>query len=142
MSLFRFLSRKTPAPHPENVGKFIAGLSKVAPPVGGGAYAFPCTQGKCRGWVQFIIQSGRQVVIHRLWTLQPGQGNGTHILRTVCGLADEHAVELVLKTLPFGRKPYPLQRDHLIAWYGRHGFVGSNKKMIRPPQPFPAPTAA
>jgi hypothetical protein len=138
-----FSSRKKTLPVPVlNVHNFLGALSKVAPAAGEGAYAFPGSDGKCRGWVQFIIKSARQAVIHRLWTLQPGNGNGRHILSIVCDLADEHGVELILKTLPFGRKPYPLQRDHLKAWYERYGFIGTSKKMIRSPQPRPEPAAA
>ena len=127
--------KKKPTVAVPNVGNFLADLSAVAPPAGQGAYAFPGADGHCRGWVQFIVESGRQVIIHRLWTLHPGKGNGKHILRTVCELADRHEVELILKTLPFGRKPYPLQKDHLMDWYQRYGFVGTHKKMIRAARP-------
>jgi hypothetical protein len=57
-------------------------------------------------------------------------------------LADEHGVELVLKTLPFGRKPYPLLPEHLKSWYERYGFTGTSKKMIRLPQPLQVPAVA
>jgi hypothetical protein len=128
------LARKQTVTAP-NAGNFLADLSAIAPPAGQGAYAFMGDDGRCRGWVQFIPESGSQLIIHRLWTLQPGKGNGKHILRAVCDLADRHGVELILKTLPFGRKPYPLQKDHLKDWYERYGFVGNHKKMIRVPQP-------
>ena len=69
-----------------------------------------------------------------LWTLHPGKGNGSLMLRTVCRLADRHGIELVLKTLPFGRKPYPLSREQLLLWYKRHGFEPWGRKLIRRPR--------
>jgi hypothetical protein len=143
MPLFgSLLKKKSPAPSFPNAGNFLGALSAIAPNVGEGAYAFPAGDGHCRGWVQFMPESGRQLIIHRLWTLQPGKGNGRHILKTFCDLADQHGVELILKTLPFGRKPYPLLKDHLKMWYERYGFVGTHKKMIRTPRPPLAPKAA
>ncbi|MGA3067047.1 MAG: hypothetical protein ABSF29_09390 [Tepidisphaeraceae bacterium] len=129
-----FSSTKKQTHFVPNVGNFFAGLAAVAPSVGQGCHAFPGTDGHCRGWVQFIVESGRQVTIHRLWTLQPGVGNGKHILRSVCEMADRHQVDLVLKTLPFGRKPYPLEKHDLKSWYERYGFVADKKKMIRVPR--------
>jgi hypothetical protein len=42
-------------------------------------------------------------------------------------------VELTLRTIPLGRKPYPLSREQLAAWYSRHGFIQLGKKMTRKP---------
>jgi hypothetical protein len=113
---------------------FLDDLKLIAPRAGGGSYAFVAGDGTCRGWVQFIIRSDRLLEIHRLWTLHPGKGNGSLMLRTVCALADRHRIELVLKTLPFGRKPYPLSREQLQVWYMRHGFEPWGRKMIRRPR--------
>jgi hypothetical protein len=56
------------------------------------------------------------------------------MLGKLCELADEHAVELRLKTLPFGRKPFPLSAQQLSAWYARHGFAAERRKMTRTPK--------
>jgi hypothetical protein len=114
------------------VPDFIAELAIVARPVGQGSYAFVATDGTCRGFVQ-IIPKQDGITIHRLWTRQPGSGSGTFILRTLCKIADRHRVVLMLKPLPIGRKPYPLNRDQLLGWYRRHGFGGTRRKMTRPP---------
>src|ERR1700722_5160183 len=102
--------------------EFLNDLKTIAPAADGGAYAFVDADGHCRGWVQFIIRSDRVVEIHRLWTLPPGKGNGSMMLRAVCELADRHGIEIVLRSLPFGRKPYPLSREQLQVWYKRYGF--------------------
>jgi len=127
-------SRKMPQEPVQNVDDFLRELITVAPPAGGGHYNFPDAQGGSRGFVQFIIRSDRRVIIHRLWTHKAGAGNGGHILQTLCDLADRHTVELMLKPLPIGRKPYPMSRDQLQKWYERYGFLGTRKRMIRAPQ--------
>jgi hypothetical protein len=130
-----FMPSRKPLPEPvQNVDDFLRELITVAPPVGRGDHAFPNDQGGARGFVQFIIRSDRRVIIHRLWTHQVGAGNGGYILRTLCDLADRHGVELMLKPLPIGRKPYPMSRDQLQEWYGRYGFLGTRKQMARAPQ--------
>ena len=113
--------------------EFLAELTAVAPAAGRGDYAFAGQNGDRRGFVQIIVNSDRQVTIHRLWTPEPGAGNGAIMLRVLCDLADRHGIELKLRPLPFGRKPYPMKRDQLLAWYQRHGFAGTHRKMIRPP---------
>lgn len=113
---------------------FLEDLAAVAPPAGEGAYAFVDGQGACRGWVQLIWSGERQCTVHRLWTLTPGAGNGTTMLETLCGLADRHGIEIALRPLPFGRKPYRLGRDKLMTWYARYGFEGNRRKMIRQPR--------
>lgn len=118
----------------QRVGAFLAALADVAPKAGAGTHAFVDAAGGCRGWVQFIQSDDATVVIHRLWTLQPCNGNGTAMLCAICDLADRHDVEIALKVLPFGRKPYPLTRDQLLAWYQRHGFEGTRRKMTRKPR--------
>ena len=117
--------------------EFLDGLASVAPPAGQGAYAFMDAEVGCRGWVQLIIRSERQVEVHRLWTLKPGQGNGSIMLKTLCQLADRHGIEIVLKPLPFGRKPYPRSRDQLKDWYERHGFAWVRRRMVRRPATLP-----
>jgi hypothetical protein len=121
----------TTTPPPQNVKNFLSALMVIAPPAGDGDYMFTKSEGGCHGFVQFIHNSPRSLTIHRLWTLERGQGNGSIMLRKLCQLADEHGVELTLKCLPFGRKPYPLLSEQLVDWYQRYGFVGNRKKMIR-----------
>jgi hypothetical protein len=133
MKFFSFLKNPR-TPPPQNVRQFLAAMEAVAPRAGLGAYGFRNPDGGCYGFVQFIVNSPQSVTIHRLWTLQPGRGNGAAVLRKVCDLADYYGVELTLKTLPFGRKPYAMSRDQLFAWYERHGFEGTARKMKRKPQ--------
>src|ERR1700722_19369843 len=91
-------------PPPQNVNRFLSALAQIAPDAGMGAYGFIKSDGGCHGFVQFLINSPLSVTIHRLWTLQPGQGNGSFMLTKLCELADQFAVEMRLKTVPFGRK--------------------------------------
>jgi len=136
MKLLRLLRRRERgAPSPQNVRQFLAAVAATASPAGLGAFGFRSPTGGTHGFVQFIVNSPISVTIHRLWTLEPGRGNGTAVLRAVCALADEHGVELTLKCLPFGRKPYPKSRERLAEWYGRSGFVANGRKMVRPPRP-------
>lgn len=116
------------------MGSFVEHLGAVAPPAGEGAFAFVDGQGACRGWVQLVWSGERRCTLHRLWTLAPGAGNGTIMLETLCRLADRHGVEIALRPLPFGRKPFRLGRDQLMTWYARHGFEGNRRKMIRRPK--------
>ena len=113
--------------------EFLRDLAAIAPPAGQGAYAFMNPDGVCRGWVQLIVRTPTMVEIHRLWTLQPRQGNGKMMLQAVCQLADRHGIEIKLKALPFGRKPYPMETQQLLAWYQRYGFAGKGKKLVRKP---------
>jgi hypothetical protein len=116
------------------VKDFISGLIAMAPAAGDGYYAFVGGDGAGRGFVQIIRDSDDQITIYRLWTLQPGAGNGAMMLRALCELADRYGVLMHLKPLPFGRKPYPMNRDQLLGWYRRHGFEGTRRKMIRKPR--------
>jgi len=137
IKLLRFLGRPETPPigdAADKVGHFLAALTKVAPPAGRGDYAFTGEDGTRRGVVQFIPQSGNAIEIHRLWSLQFGNGAGSYMLRTLCDLADRHGIELRLKPLPFRRKPYPRSKEELIEWYERYGFVGSARGMKRSPQ--------
>jgi hypothetical protein len=115
-----------------NVANFLAALRTIARPAGQGSYAFADVD-RCMGFVQFIIDSDRRVTIHRIWTLQPGKGDGAVILRNLCALADQHGVELALKVIPIGRKPYPMSRENLKIWYERFGFQGPRWKLVRTP---------
>jgi hypothetical protein len=133
MKFPRFLKSRS-AERPQNVRRFLTAMEAFAPQAGLGAHGFRNPDGGCYGFVQFLVNSPQSVTIHRLWTLQPGQGNGTRVLNKVCELADFYSVELKLKTLPFGRKPYRMSPEQLLAWYERHGFKGTRRKMIRTPQ--------
>ena len=122
------------------VAGFLTDLTQIAPPAGRGDYTF-ASPGGGHGFVQLIVKSHDTLVIHRLWTLQPRQGIGSFMLQALCDLADRHAVVLMLKVIPIGRKPYPLSRDQLLVWYQRYGFDGTRKKMMRPPrEPHTSPT--
>jgi hypothetical protein len=125
--------RKPAPPDVPNVRNFFAALGAIATPAGRGDFAFRNPDGSRQGYAQFIIHSPTQITIHRLWTRTPGKGAGSAILRSICNLADQQGVELTLQTIPLGRKPYPLNRDQLAAWYSRHGFVQVGKKMKRKP---------
>gem|GEM_PF-6047700 len=52
-------------------------------------------------------------------------------LGLVCELADRHGVELRLRPLPFGRKPYRMSREQLETWYRRYGFEGRGRVLVR-----------
>jgi len=113
---------------------FLHALAKIAPPAGEACYAFRNADGSCRGWVQFNLESPTALLLHRIWTLDTGKGNGKLMLETICQLADVHQVELVAKPLPFGPKPFYLSREQLRQWYERYGFVGPVSKMVRAPR--------
>lgn len=130
MKFFRTSEMQT-VPQVVKVDDFLAALTLIAPRAGGGHYSFMRPDGTCRGFVQFIIESAQRIKIHRIWSLEPGRGNGSYMLGRLCELADEHDIELELKVIPIGRKPYPLSREQLMAWYARHGFVGTRRRMCR-----------
>jgi len=116
------------------VENFLRELTAIAPAAGQGAYAFVDASSGCRGWVQVVIRSRSRIEVHRLWTLRPGKGNGSTMLRALCDLADRHGIEITLKTLPFGRKPYPMSKEQLTQWYQRHGFETAGRKLVRRPR--------
>jgi hypothetical protein len=136
LSTFGFTVPSAPVVIEEDnrVLNFLAELNTVAPSGDYGSFGFPHPGGGFRGWVQFIVDSPKQVTIHRLWTLSPGKGHGKHMLGIVCELADRHSVLLKLKVLPIGRKPYPRSRQQLHDWYQSFGFEGTVKKMMRFPR--------
>jgi hypothetical protein len=134
--IMKFASRSTPPAEASanNVREFLAELSAIAPPAGRGDYIFTQAEGN-HGFVQFITDSRRQVTIHRIWCKVNGRGLGTFMMQSLCSLADNHGVTMKLKPLPIGRKPYPLSRKQLWAWYQRFGFEGTIRKMMRQPRP-------
>jgi hypothetical protein len=131
----KFFCRTQPAEKPAHDGTvgFLADLALVALPWGHQTYRFAAADGMCRGFVQFCPCPVGMVMIHRLWTPGPGHGNGSIMMMRLCELADRHGVQMLLKALPFGKKPYPLAREQLADWYRRHGFVGTHRRMSRPP---------
>jgi hypothetical protein len=137
MRFFRFAAQDEPSPSP-NVGHFLSAMATVASPIGPESFAFKGADGARHGVVQFTIRSHGQLAVHRIWTDQPGRRDGSAMLKKICRLADEHGVEITLKVLPFGRKPYPLSVEQLIKWYQRYGFEGTAKKMVRKPTNGPA----
>jgi hypothetical protein len=130
---FLGIAPREPITYASNVTDFISALKLVAADAGQGYYAFNSSEGRRQGFVQFIIQSDRKLSIHRIWADEPKKGNGTAILQLLCDFADRHAVELTLKALPFGRKPFPMSREQLKVWYQRYGFKGARWKMSRAP---------
>lgn len=46
------------------------------------------------------------------------RGNGDHMLKEVCRLADEEGAVITLQASPWDEQ----QLDRLIDWYERHGF--------------------
>jgi hypothetical protein len=132
--LSRFL--KSPAKrndvHGRNIVAFLKDLVAVAPPAGGGHYAFKKSDGQTQGFVQLIC-SERLIQIHRIWSAEPGTGGGSIMMRTLCELADRHGVEMKLKVIPIGRKPFPMSREQLKAWYQRFDFAGERWILMRKP---------
>ncbi len=118
--------------HGMNVVAFLQELVTVAPPAGGGHYGFKKPDGHSRGFVQLIC-SERIVRIHRIWASEPGTGDGSIMMRTLCELADRHGVEMKLKVIPIGRKPFPMSREKLKAWYQRFDFAGERWTLTRKP---------
>jgi hypothetical protein len=132
LRLFKFRSKPAKI-RPRNVADFFADFASIAKPAGDGCFSITNPLGGCHGFVQFIISSERMIQIHRLWTLEPGKGNGSIMVRAVCELADRHGVELKLKVIPIGRKPHPLSREQLKAWYQKHAFEGPGWILLRKP---------
>jgi len=86
-----------------------------------------------RGYVQIDRFADGVASVHRIWANSPGHGVGSQLLRTLCELADRHRVQIALRAVPFGAKPYPMTQADLDAWYRRHGFEGG-RKLIRQPR--------
>jgi hypothetical protein len=118
--------------HGMNVAAFLQELVAVAPPAGRGHYGFKSAKGRSHGFVQLIC-SERIIQIHRIWASEPGTGIGSIMMRTLCDLADRHCVEMKLKVVPIGRKPFPMSREQLKSWYQRFDFFGSRWILIRKP---------
>jgi hypothetical protein len=127
--------RKSQHPQATNVRDFMAALQTRAQKAEGGHYAFAHPDGRRRGYVQFIVESRTRLIIHRIWTHLTGKGDGSEMMRTLCELADQFTVELMLETIPIGRKPYPLDKQGLENWYVKFGFQRKGKWMIRSPAP-------
>lgn len=126
------LWRKPQVPDVRNVREFLAALQTKATRAEGGHYVFVGEDGR-HGFVQFIIESPTRITIHRIWAREPGKGDGTNMMRMLCELADQFVVELTLKTIPIGRKPYPMDGEKLGKWYERFGFIRRGKWMRRMP---------
>jgi hypothetical protein len=114
-------------PH-ASVAAFLEDVLAQARRAGPTTYAFP------DGFVQIYRPRPGRILIHRLWATSPGNRAGSEILRTLCDLADLHEVEIVLRALPFGDKPYPMSVEQLAGWYRRYGFAGPVKRMLRKPR--------
>jgi len=135
MKLFSRAQPPTP-PVIDRTPEFLAALQQIAPIAGRLTYRFDSTCGEIRGFVQFSHFEPSVVTVHRLWTPSPGHGNGSIMLRRLCELADRFGMGIMLKALPFGKKPYPMSREQLADWYRRHGFEGTHKRLLRTPRVF------
>lgn len=120
-----------------DVAAFVGDLGLVAPADVHGHYRFKKENGHTRGFVQLICTE-RLVQIHRLWAIEPGNGCGSVMMRLLCEIADRHGVEMKLKVIPIGRKPYPLSRGQLKGWYQRFGFEGAGWVLFRKPAGTPS----
>jgi hypothetical protein len=124
-----------PAMQPETaVNAFLEDLATTAHLIGPATYQFALDD-CASGFVQLHRRGASRVILHRIWTTHPGNGHGSSMLDRLCELADLHGVELALRPLPFGAQPYPMEGQRLLEWYARRGFVGTDSRMIRPPQP-------
>jgi len=110
---------------------FFADLESITSRMGSVTHAFCDEKNASLGFIQ-LHRSGGDVTIHRIWTIEPGQGHGSMILRKVCELADRHGVFIHLKVAPLGATPHPLSAQQLQNWYHRHGFDGKRKMMRAP----------
>jgi hypothetical protein len=133
MKLFTRTQPSAPALS-NGVPGFFAALAEIAAVAGHQTYRFVGPDGVCRGFVQFSHCPVGVVTIHRLWTPTPGHGNGSIMLNLLCQLADSNEVQILLKALPFGQKPYPMDREQLAEWYRRHQFEGTHKRLLRLPR--------
>jgi hypothetical protein len=127
---------KAPAPGDDadrrKVLAFIDDLNSIAASENQGHFRFNDSAGTTLGFAQLHCYE-RQVQIHRLWACKPGGGAGSNIMRTLCELADRHRVEMRLKVVPIGRKPFPMSRQQLRDWYLVFGFAGAGWTLIRKP---------
>jgi hypothetical protein len=112
---------------------FFAALSLLADPVENLSFRFGDSHDP-DGFVQRWGSADHWLQIHRIWARYPNRGDGTRMLQTVCDLADEHDIGIRLKVIPIGRKPYPLPREQLKAWYERFGFAGQRWNLQRLPR--------
>ncbi len=117
------------------VDAFMEDLLHHARSVGPTRYQFDDENGKEAGFVQIYRPFEGRILIHRLWSVSLEPGTGTRMLQTLCDLADLHGIEITLRPLPFGPKPYRRSVEELFHWYSRYGFAGNVKKMVRVPQP-------
>lgn len=69
----------------------------------------------------------REVV--KVWTDEDHrkQGYATELMQDVCDEADVEGIVLILQPLPFGEG---LDRDKLVTWYHRFGFVKTQNKPV------------
>lgn len=116
-----------------NVDGLLADLLTITRQTEPMIYAFMDDAGATRGFVQIYRPGRGQILIQRLWTVVHRQGHGSHILRTLCELADRHGVRMRLKAQPIGPQPLPMSVQALREWYHRYGFVGTAKRMWREP---------
>jgi hypothetical protein len=66
---------------------------------------------------------GEFVGIDKILAAQQGNGDGTQLLRLICGMADIFGVKLHLYARAMDDKPW--STDRLLGWYQRHGFIVS-----------------
>jgi hypothetical protein len=127
---FNSLTATVVRPTADNTDAFFAELLRITRVAGNITHAF-CENDQPVGYIQLHRAKG-SITIHRIWTVYPRRGIGSHMLRKVCELADKHQVFVKLKVAPLGPRPHPMSADQLRQWYHRHGFRG-RKKMLRVP---------
>ncbi|CAH2601200.1 conserved protein of unknown function [Rhodovastum atsumiense] len=79
---------------------------------------------------------GASVEMHTLRSLRPRNGQGTEVLRFICGQADACGVTLTLKAWPYATEAVaqPMEQARLIRWYEKFGFRATRYgAMVRPP---------
>jgi hypothetical protein len=112
---------------------FLHDLERISQKLAPSTYAFCAPNSSQTGILQLGHCRENQISIHRLWATPLGLGHGSRMLRAICQLADVHRLEIALKVLPFGAKPYPMDKAALAAWYERHGFAGTRWNLLRRP---------
>ncbi len=82
-------------------------------------------------------QADGSVVLSEIECALPARGHGGRALGWLCELADAHRIALRLQPCAFGDENLLLHnRDRLVAWYMRRGFVfpAGYSKMLRLPR--------
>lgn len=71
--------------------------------------------------------------LQNLYSLEPGNGHASELLRQVAAEADKRGATLILTAKQYGN-PRGLPTPQLIAFYGRYGFATTDSTMTRLPK--------